>query len=120
MKSIIDDFSLKAKEYLDKIDTRNVFPSAQSIDDLKKLNVPLQDESIHPSRVLDELYEIGSPATVASTGKRYFGFVIGGSLPAALAANLLAAYGIRMPDWKWHRRSHRIWKTCAKNGLLSC
>jgi glutamate/tyrosine decarboxylase-like PLP-dependent enzyme len=90
MNSILDDFSLKAKEYLDKIGTRNVFPSKQSIDNLKKLDVPLQDASINPKQVLHELYEIGSPATVASTGKRYFGFVIGGSLPAALAANLLA------------------------------
>lgn len=90
MNSIIDDFSLKAKEYLDGIDTRSVFPSKQSIDGLKKLNVPLQDDSIDPTQVLHELHEIGSPATVASAGKKYFGFVIGGSLPAALAANLLA------------------------------
>src|SRR5262249_23949770 len=33
----------------------------------------------------------GSPATVATTGGRYFGFVIGGSVPAAMAANWLAA-----------------------------
>ncbi|HEX5131051.1 MAG TPA: pyridoxal-dependent decarboxylase, partial [Candidatus Krumholzibacteria bacterium] len=38
-----------------------------------------------------ELDRIGSPATIANAGGRYFGFVIGGSLPAAVAANVLAA-----------------------------
>jgi glutamate/tyrosine decarboxylase-like PLP-dependent enzyme len=40
--------------------------------------------------VIAELDEIGSPATMASAGKRFFGFVTGGSLPVTVAANWLA------------------------------
>ena len=41
--------------------------------------------------MLKQLDEIGSPGTVANAGGRFFGFVNGGSVPAALAANVLAA-----------------------------
>jgi len=90
MNNLIDDFSSKASEYLHTIGDRSVFPSIKSIENLKRFDVSLQDTSVDPRNVLNELYEIGSPATVASIGRKYFGFVIGGSLPAALAANLLA------------------------------
>src|SRR6059036_546706 len=51
-------------------------------------DMPLEGE--HPHDVLALLDDFGSPATVATTGGRYFGFVNGASLPAALAANWLA------------------------------
>ena len=44
----------------------------------------------HPKQTLRLLDEVGSPATVACTGGRYFGFVTGGALPVTVASNWLA------------------------------
>jgi glutamate/tyrosine decarboxylase-like PLP-dependent enzyme len=90
MRKLLSDVADRASRYIEDMSTRRVFPSAEAIEQLKRLDVPLQDESIEPDSVLAELDEIGSPATVATTGGRYFGFVVGGSLPAATAANMLA------------------------------
>ena len=64
MNNVIDAFSLIAKEYLNTIENRNVFPSEKSIENLKKFDISLQDKSMDPVSVLNELYKIGSPATV--------------------------------------------------------
>lgn len=90
MDEIINDFAALARCYLAGVGIRHVFPAQPALARLQALDIPLQDEPVDPRRVLALLDEIGSPATVASSGGRYFGFVIGGSLPAALAANLLA------------------------------
>jgi glutamate/tyrosine decarboxylase-like PLP-dependent enzyme len=68
----------------------NVFPSSAAIEALAKLDEPLPEDSTDIESVVSFLDEIGSPATVLTAGGRYFGFVTGGSLPAALAANWLA------------------------------
>lgn len=90
MNALIDDFSARAKKYLESIGDRNVFPSHEALENLKSFDKPLQAEPVDPVRVLKELDETGSAATVANTGGRYFGFVIGGSVPASMAANLMA------------------------------
>ncbi|TMI85282.1 MAG: aspartate aminotransferase family protein [Bacteroidetes bacterium] len=87
---LFDDFNIRAKKYFADIQKNPVYPSPSSVGALQQLNVPLQEESLQADEVLNMLDAIGSPATVKSTGGRYFGFVTGGSLPAAMFAKLLA------------------------------
>ncbi len=80
-----------AVNYLDKLPGRRVFPAKEALNELESLSIPLPELSKSPEEVLEILNTIGSANTVASNGGRYFGFVFGGTLPAALAANWLAA-----------------------------
>ncbi len=90
MESLLNDAASRSIRYLNGLNKRSVFPEHSAIEAMEKLNVKLPDKGKDPTEVLRLLDEYGSPATTASTGGRYFGFVIGGSLPAALAANWLA------------------------------
>ena len=88
---IIDQFAAIAENYISDSQSNPVFPQADAVRQLQDLKEPLQDNPVSPEAVLDLLNEKGSPATVKSTGGRYFGFVTGGSLPAAMMAKLLTA-----------------------------
>ncbi len=90
MKELLADFLDRALHYIDSLDSRRVAPSVESVERLALLDEPLPEHPTDPRIVLRMLDEIGSPATVASAGGRYFGFVTGGALPAALTANLMA------------------------------
>ncbi len=57
---------------------------------LKEFDISLPADSTDPEKVIELLDEIGSPATVGISGNRFFGFVIGGSLPATVAASWLS------------------------------
>jgi len=91
MEDIVMDAARRASEYLSQIDLRAIRPEADALKALSQLDVPLQESPLPPEKVLAELDEFGSPGTLLTTSPRFFGFVIGGSLPAALAANILAA-----------------------------
>ena len=90
MKKFLEQVASYSVEYLSSLKERRVGPSEEDLKLLSKLDLPLQDESIDAGEVIELLNEVGSITTVASNGGRYFGFVIGGSLPVSLAANWLA------------------------------
>ena len=90
MKELLGDTAARAARYLTELDRRRVIPSQEAVARLEKLGGPLPENPSDFAEVLALLDDIGSPATVATAGPRYFGFVIGGSVPASLAANWLA------------------------------
>lgn len=75
-----------ALEYLAQEDTRSVAPDSEAVAALSVFREPLPEGPTDAQTVLGMLEAYGSPATIAKTGGRFFGFVNGGCLPASLAA----------------------------------
>jgi glutamate/tyrosine decarboxylase-like PLP-dependent enzyme len=89
-QALLESAAQRSIRYLRGLDARPVGPTPEAVNALAQLDGELPAGPSDPEAVLDRLDRLGSPATVASAGGRYFGFVIGGALPAALAANWLA------------------------------
>jgi glutamate/tyrosine decarboxylase-like PLP-dependent enzyme len=87
---LLADASRRAIRYLDGLNARSVAPTPSAVEALKAFDEPFPEEPGDPADTLRLLDEVGSPATMAMAGSRFFGFVIGGSLPVTLAANWLA------------------------------
>ena len=78
-------------DYLEGVDARAMAPSAEAVRKLSALRGPLPAGATSAETVLHLLHEFGSPATMAKTNGRFFGFVTGDCLPAALAAAWLVS-----------------------------
>src|ERR1700688_4435907 len=75
-----------ALSYLETLPSRPVGEQATLAELRARLGAPLAEEGVEPAAVLRELAAGAEPGLIGSAGPRYFGFVIGGSLPAALWA----------------------------------
>jgi len=80
-----------AAEFVETLDERSIWPPA-TVDELRAtLGGPLPEESSDPVDVIEALAAAAEPGVVGIPSGRYFGFVIGGALPAALAADWLTS-----------------------------
>ena len=88
---VLDAAVRAARAYLATLPTRRVGGRA-TLEELRAaLGGPLPVDGTDPARVVAELAEKADPGIVATAGPRYFGFVVGGSLPAALGADWLTS-----------------------------
>ncbi len=90
MRDILQSAAEQAIRFLEGLDDRKVTPSAEAVARLKELDIPIPDNPVDPKKILQMLEAYGDPASMAMAGRRFFGFVIGGSLPVSLAANWVA------------------------------
>jgi glutamate/tyrosine decarboxylase-like PLP-dependent enzyme len=80
-----------AARFLDGVGERRVWPEMAEDELRERLAVGLADDGVDPAVVVEELAAGADPGVVATAGPRYFGFVIGGTLPAALGADWLVS-----------------------------
>src|SRR2546422_1563094 len=90
MEHLLKATAERAWRYRESLRDRNVAPSPEAVANLRRFEEPLPDAPTDPEAVIALLDEVGSPATMASAGGRFFGFVVGSSLPATVAATWLA------------------------------
>jgi glutamate/tyrosine decarboxylase-like PLP-dependent enzyme len=91
LRSLLNDATAHATGFLEELPERRVAPTATAEELRKVLGGPLPDSPGDPRRVIAELARAVEPGLMATAGGRFFGFVIGGSLPAALAADWLTS-----------------------------
>ncbi len=87
---LLRDAAARSLRYLESLATRPVAPRPDGIAGIERFDEPLPDEPRDPAETLRLLDEVGSPATMAMAGPRFFGFVIGSALPVTVATNWLS------------------------------
>jgi glutamate/tyrosine decarboxylase-like PLP-dependent enzyme len=91
MRDLLSAAAGHAATYLESLNERPVRPELDPADVGDAFEWTLPDEPVEPGVVLDELVAQAEPGITALGSSRYFGFVIGGTLPAALAADWMTS-----------------------------
>lgn len=89
-EALLDYARDAAARYVNEIGAREVMPSESALAELATLKESMPPSPSDPFSVIRQLEQLGSKTTVATTGGRFFGFVVGGALPVTVAANWLA------------------------------
>ncbi len=90
--ALLADAAARAQRYLESLGARDVAPAPAAIEAARaQLGGPLPESPADPAAVIARLDRYGSPATMGNAGGRFFGFVIGGALPATVASSWLGA-----------------------------
>ena len=91
VRALLERTASIAADYLESLGDRRVFPDVTPEELRAALGGPLPEQPIDPQTVVTDLVEAAEPGVLATGTGRYFGFVIGGALPAALAADWLTS-----------------------------
>jgi glutamate/tyrosine decarboxylase-like PLP-dependent enzyme len=91
MDDLLQAASGMAREYASSVDDRRVAPDVGALAALAAFDEPIPDDGADELATLRLLHDIGSPATVATAGRRYFGFVNGATYPVALGSSWLVS-----------------------------
>jgi glutamate/tyrosine decarboxylase-like PLP-dependent enzyme len=90
MRRLLEDAAQRAIRYVESLPERPVRPDADAVRRLAELDFAMPNEGLRVEEVVRLLDERVGAATMAMAGPRFFGWVIGGSLPVTVAANWLA------------------------------
>lgn len=90
-QALLEEAAARARRYLDEVNDRPVRATMTPDALRRRMGGALAEQGEDPSAVIAALGEAAAAGTVATQGPRYFGFVTGGSLPVATAADWLVS-----------------------------
>jgi len=91
LRALLAQAASLAADFHDTLPDRPVYPQATTAQLREAFAAPLPDETADAATVIGELAAAAEPGLVGEPGGRYFGFVIGGAVPASVAADVLTS-----------------------------